>query len=89
MLIRVFNRLSGQVPGFNSDVALGCQIFIRLCLLSLMLIIVIGPAGSLSPVVTRKMFIADSSAVYLSRDRLSHRMVRRSLLAEAHLKLAR
>lgn len=48
-----------------------------------MLIIVIGPAGSLSPVVTRKMFIADSSAVYLSRDRLSHRMVRRSLLAEA------
>lgn len=22
LLIRVFNRLSGQVPGFNSDVAL-------------------------------------------------------------------
>lgn len=54
-----------------------------------MVFIVIGRAGSLSSVVTRKMFIVDSSAVYLSRDRLSHSMVRRSLLAEAHLKLAR
>lgn len=54
-----------------------------------MVFIVIGRAGSLSSVVTRKMFIVDSSAVYLSRGRLSHSMVRRSLLAEAHLKLAR